>query len=565
LNNRVFAGSITLGVAMILCAAYPAAASVPFVARPAATQPVRLLVKLPLRNLGELEDLTRVQSDPLSPQYHRFLSVAQFRARYSPLPSAVGRALTVLHANGLAVTAVDSQFIHVLAPAAAVERALHVRLGIAVDDERRQRIAADRALTLPAELSALNAVVAGLDYHRAPRPQLRRAAADNRLGRTGQYWFDDLKEAYTYPSYTPFNGGGVTIATVGYSDFSDSDAAAYFHHERLGGSGELAPEPATLHLDLGGVPFDPTLGSSVEADIDVQQAGGSAPGATIVGVSVPSGEGFLYGYAEIIENDSADIVSTSYGGCELFYTAAYNDGVGQTKILQAYHELFLQGNAEGMTFVFSSGDDAGTPCPQLAYFAQPQSGKTFKDVPGTSYWSSDPNATSVGGTDLITSYVPGKLTSTYVRESAFRDPIGPNDPYGEGNSIGNASWGSGGGSSVIFAKPWYQNLVSTGATMRSDPDVAMQMGGCPYFGPTIAVKCHSDDGASFAVIGNALSAYIGTSLSAPEFAGLLAVLEQAQGNVRFGNVNGYCIGWHKPIRSSEVRVFITRASAARTV
>ena len=506
-----------------------------------------MLVKLPLRNAPEIEELTRIQSDPQSLEYHKFLTVSQFRARYAPLPATVKQAVLTLRASGLRVTKIDSQLLHVSAPAANVERAFGIRLGLTRNADGGLEAVADRAPIVPAGLAILNATVVGLTYHIAPRPQLRRLApiGQNRYAPTGQYWFDDLKQAYSYPSYSPFNGKGQTIATVGESDFSDSDAALYFNSELLGGPNGLAPAPKLKHLQLGGLPFDPSSGLSDEANVDTQQSGGSAPGATIVGVNVPSrGQGFLYGYSVIVDDNTIDIVSTSYTECELFFTPAYNNGIDETKILKAYHELFLQGNAQGITFVFSSGDDSGLACPEVGYFSAPGNGKVYKDVAGTSSWSDDPSVTSVGGTNLLTSFIKDKLTSTYIRESAYHDTVlGPIDPYGTGNGIGNAIWGSGGGPSVVFAKPWYQNFVTTGSAMRVDPDISMQMGGCPYEvndqNQQVPVKCGSDDSASIAFVGGTAYAFIGTSLSAPEFAGLLAVLEQSQGNVRFGNVNGY--------------------------
>jgi kumamolisin len=65
----------------------------------------------------------------------------------------------------------------------------------------------------------------------------------------------------------------------------------------------------------------------------------------------------------------------------------------------------------------------------------------------------------------------------------------------------------------------------------------MQMGGCPR-GITIAAVCPPTNSGSYYFIGGEIFGLIGTSLSAPEFAGLLAVKAGAVGQ-RLGNVNGY--------------------------
>jgi hypothetical protein len=63
----------------------------------------------------------------------------------------------------------------------------------------------------------------------------------------------------------------------------------------------------------------------------------------------------------------------------------------------------------------------------------------------------------------------------------------------------------------------------------------MQMGGCPA---VISAACNTTDSASYYFIAGAIDGFIGTSLSSPELAGLLAVKIGATGK-RLGNVNGY--------------------------
>jgi hypothetical protein len=46
-------------------------------------------------------------------------------------------------------------------------------------------------------------------------------------------------------------------------------------------------------------------------------------------------------------------------------------------------------------------------------------------------------------------------------------------------TVGNNTWGSGGGYSTVFSKPSYQTLVNTGTNPgRAVPDVSLMMGGC---------------------------------------------------------------------------------------
>ncbi len=538
---RSFLSGAALGALALAPAALPAqAAAVNFVGRPAPTQAVDFMLHLPLRNSAQLDQLIRVQSTPGSPQYHHFLKPAQFRNSFGPTSDTIARATTALKSSGLAVTKVESQLLHVRGTTAAVERAFGTQLGIAREPRGRTMLAAKNPVIVPAPLAALGASVAGLAYHIQPQPLSQRVqqAPLNRFSTVGGYFFDDLKQAYDYPSYAVANGKKVTVATVGLSDFSSADADAYFGYEKLGPKG-LAPEPAIEHVVLpGAAPFDPTTGISDEADLDVQQVGGSAPGATVLGVSVGGpGEPFLQAYSYLDESNIADIVSTSYGECELYYTAAYNSGTSYTDILKSYHDVFRQGNSEGITFIFSSGDNSGLGCFPVAYFG-PGTGKIYHPIPGAGIWVDDPNATGIGGTNLQTTYKKGGKNSAYVAETEFGNRIlTPLDFFGTGNGIVDALFGSGGGVSTIFAKPGFQSRINTGYKMRAVPDVSMHMGGCPFYGPGVNVECQPTlDSFDYGVIGGQFAGLIGTSASAPEFAGLLAVKESVTGS-RAGNEN----------------------------
>ena len=90
---------------------------------------------------------------------------------------------------------------------------------------------------------------------------------------------------------------------------------------------------------------------------------------------------------------------------------------------------------------------------------------------------------------------------------------------------------SGGGVSQFFAKPDYQNLVSTrNATQRTVPDIAMQMGGCPGGITANPTFCDTQERSFTEVfIGGQRAGLIGTSSSSPQFAGVIAHLIQLSG------------------------------------
>ena len=210
---------------------------------------------------------------------------------------------------------------------------------------------------------------------------------------------------------------------------------------------------------------------------------GTAPGAkeTIYDLPDLSDDSVIAGYTAVDEDNKVDIASSSFGECELDFTAAYNGGVDFTGILKTFHALFQQGNAQGITFVASSGDNGALGCVSAAFANNPTNGTNY--VAGVENPASDPNVTGVGGTNLQTAATPGIDDATYLSENANFDPrvpaeflIGPDTIV----SVGDNTWGSGGGFSSIFPKPLYQFLVNTSSNrQRSVPDVSLMMGGCP--------------------------------------------------------------------------------------
>jgi subtilase family serine protease len=360
------------------------------------------------------------------------------------------------------------------------------------------------------------------------RPHSHKTALpENRYSPEGGYWFDDLKQAYSYPSYQAYNGKGVTIGILMSGDFNQPDMTTYFAHEKI-----ASPKYSTVNID-GGSPFD--VNGSFETHLDLQQSGGMAPKANIILYNLPdlSDDHILDGLSKIVTDNKADVVSMSFGGPEVFYTAADNDGEDFTYFLQEEDDLMAQGNAQGITFIASSGDSGAlSAIPVVCFNGGPSCG-TFQ--PSAEFPASSPHVTGVGGTNLITTYSTTNLNSTYVREQAYADPLEADIFYG--TSATGGYWGSGGGDSIFFHKPAFQALTHTrNKKFRTVPDLALHMGGCPF--GTVNGICDPDDSSDIEAIGGEYVGVIGTSASAPDFAGLTALTIQRYGH-RLGNENYY--------------------------
>ena len=69
------------------------------------TEGVHFEVYLPLRNAADLDALIQAQQSKGSPQYHQWLTPAQFAARFGPTQASMTRAEAAIRAAGLTVTA----------------------------------------------------------------------------------------------------------------------------------------------------------------------------------------------------------------------------------------------------------------------------------------------------------------------------------------------------------------------------------------------------------------------------------------------------------------------------
>jgi subtilase family serine protease len=164
-------------------------------------------------------------------------------------------------------------------------------------------------------------------------------------------------------------------------------------------------------------------------------------------------------------------------------------------------DTLVQAAAEGIGVYFSSGDNG-------------DESSTF-GFPTTDWPASSPWVTAVGGTSLgvnednTRAVETGWGTSTYSCDQTT-------------HVCTRAGWlyGSGGGVSVVFPKPWYQSSLDISG--RGVPDVAAV--GDPNTGYLVGQTQTFPDGAYYDEYRLG-----GTSLSSPLFAGLMALADQKAG------------------------------------
>ena len=186
------------------------------------------------------------------------------------------------------------------------------------------------------------------------------------------------------------------------SVISPADLAKTFNSSLNLGGGESLIQAYSANSNLpvptvtirpvegGSGPFNPNSDDAAEASLDTQMSLGTAPGAqeTLYDLPELTDDAIVAGYTAVDEDNAVDVVSSSFGECELDFTAAANGGTDFTGILKTFHALFQQGNAQGITFLASSGDNGGVPCLSTAFDNNPTNGTNF--VAGVENPASDP-------------------------------------------------------------------------------------------------------------------------------------------------------------------------------
>ena len=481
---------------------------------------------------GAVALLARV-SDPASRSYGQYLTPAEFRARFSRPDADVTTVSTWLHDEGFQVGAAPANHLYVPATGTVsqVERSFGVSMNYYRSGRQLLRAPAE-APTIPASLAGLVDGILGLAETRV-HPNIRRAPPPPAFVNAppcsrfwGQKLASDRPEAYgdVQPyapcGYTPEQLQGAYGTTEAIADGNDGTGVTVAIIDAY-----LAPtlqDDLDTYSDLHGLPqttleifAEPVRRGSVpnqqgwygEQTLDVQAVHAMAPGASIVywGAASSGGTDIRRAMIDIVDNHRADIISNSYG--------VFGEQV-PTKGIVADSDVYIQAGVEGIGVYFSSGDD-GDEIATLGY--------------RTVDWSaSSPYVTAVGGTSLGVGAMDEYLfetgwgtTNSNLRHGKWR-PVPP----------GSFVYGSGGGTSILFPEPGYQQGVvpdslsgywGIGFDNRVVPDIATV--GDPNTGMLVGETQTFPNGS----VRYGEYRIGGTSLSCPLMAGIMALADQRAG------------------------------------
>ena len=504
-------------------------------------------VLLGMRDQAGAMDTLKAISDPASSSYGKWLTNAEFDARYAPAKSSVTAVQDWLRSAGFQVTKTLPSGMYVEASGSVSQ--VESTFGTSVHNYSylgKNVHANNSQLSLPtgtpaAVTSAISGVI-GVDQGTAlkhtadtepgPPPGARygvqpcsayyaQKVASDKPTAYGKhqpyavcgYGPQQLQGAYGESALLKagINGRGTTVAiTDAYAAptiYQDAQKYNLVHRQPLfkpGQFSQIVPGPNDFdNVDLCGA-----QGWYGEETLDVEAVHAMAPGAKVVFVGATDClSGLDNAWAETIDNHVADVITNSW-----------TDGTDDITLLGTdYVEFYEQFSTEaaltGITVNFSSGD-AGDHT----------AGGTDLASKTVEFPADLPLVTGVGGSSVfIGSHRQwlgeyGWQTSYSTLTNGAWTPAPP----------GNYSSGGGGGTSQLFTQPWYQagNVPASiseyysSTPMRAVPDIAMDAD--PNTGMIVGETQVFPDGTYWDQyrIG-------GTSLSSPLLAGVVAVANQA--------------------------------------
>lgn len=406
---------------------------------------LRINVGLAIRDSDGLDRLIRSTRMPGNPQYGRYLTNEQFKARYAPTDAEVAAARTWLTQQGLEVMRVapDNLLISATGKIGQLEDAFGVTIND-YDDNGRAFYSNDRD---PQVRTSLNVTwISGLDNFSIYRvsgtpavPALTNVPAVTNGALDG----GDFRKAYDVSG----DGAGRTIGftlwgrTLPQSDYDGYATATGTTKLTVGGAGN----DGLVFVQVGGASTISNTDGEVALDTEVAHAMAPSIHETYW-LGVNNSGTTLENVINAAANSGVPAISNSWecDGCSIDANM---------------ESSFKHAVSVGSTFYFSSGDNGAAA--------------------GRSYPAVSQYVVAVGGTNLSLD-----SSSNYVSETAWSGSGGGCD-----NSEPRPSWQTGIGSPLT-----YPNSACTG---RAEPDVATDSSTCAY----VFV-----DGGNGCLIGTSLSA-----------------------------------------------------------
>ena len=540
---------------------------------------IQIVLKRSDAQESALKQLISDLHTPGSASYHKWLTPDQFGKQFGPSDQDIATLEAWLQSKGFSITKLNpgNQTLEISGNVAQFREAFHAQIHkYMVNGETHYANSTDPQI--PAALAPVFGGFTSLSNFRGKSyiKVLGKATYDPKTDKATPLWTTgpgtpayennyilapgDFGVQYDLPnsslnskySGTTYDGTGQTIAIV-----NDSNINIYLVNQ-FRTLFNLPANPPQVIIDgndpgvdginnADGPNFD-----SVEAYLDVEEAGAVAPKAT-VDLVIASDTALQYGLFLAAEHavygNIAPVISMSFGTCEAAYPS----------LTTAFGLLWEQAAAQGITVMVSSGDSGSAACDGSAQYAV-----NGQAVTG---WGESPYNVSVGGTDFYYStWNSGNSSAIDTQLGSYWNTTPSNNSYsvsiqgnipeqpwndsqyglnifsyynatgetlvagGGGGASNCATFTSAGACAAGYPKPSWQTGTGVPAdSVRDVPDVALFASN--GLNATYYPECYQDGDCQPVSSGGTvqITGIGGTSASSPAFAGIMALVNQQYG------------------------------------
>ena len=541
-----------------------------------------LMLKSTSAQQAALDRLADDQQNPNSPDYHVWLTPAEYGEQFGIAPQDLAKINEWLERHGFTIEPqmAGRNLIMFSGTNAQLMEAFHTELHTyKVKGQNYTAISAN-----PRIPAAFSEVILGFSPNNFPVHA--QHTATRMMKHTDSGWKDVagakplvtlMENGSTYYAVSPYDlatiynilplwtagidGAGETIAIVADSNINPTDVDSFRSEFGL-------PKKKLNIINYG--PDPGRNGDEDEADLDVQWSGAVAKNATIdlvVANDSYASSGIFGSAAYVINNNIASLLNVSFGACEQAFGTAENQFINLT---------WEQAASQGITVLVASGDADAAGCDRgnsIAYNGDAANGL-----------SSTPYNVSVGGTDFSGNFPkPSKYWSatnnpttqqsvlSYIPETPWNDSCANpmvlaavrangttkdattlalcNDDSPKVQQFLNTVGGGGAASNCAIGGPDPTNPCISGYPkpawqsgvpgipkdgVRDTPDVSLMAGNGLW--SSFYLACDSDASGGPCNTTSYIAAG-GTSFATPIFAGMLALAQQKQQAAGLGNVN----------------------------
>ena len=484
-----------------------------------AGQTLQIGVGLSLPDLAGAKAYQQSQYDPSSPNYHHFLTPAQFDSMFGVPAATYDRVVSWLKSGGLTITQTtgSGDWVAATGTVAQLERLFSTQID-AYSAKGVSFVANTTAPLVPAGDSILTVVgLNTLQRFSTPKAPAAVTSAPSAPSVPGclpscDYGPQDMWSLYDMPSNNTGQGQSIAIFGEGRTDDVVQNLRDFEGYYKL-------PQVPVHVIHVGPGTFADDSGQT-EWDLDTQSSTGVAPGLYNVDLYFADS---LYDasvqslFTQWVKDNVDKQANASFGECETNPTNPVTGPLAQMPygselgddLEPAAEATLLQATIQGQT-LFASAGDTGSSCPAIVLpVVGAGNGVANQAVPLDNYPCASDYAVCVGGTVL---WSDGNTPPKRAVERAWEF--------------------TGGGAALFQAQPAFQKGVSainvpcvadyglnpfpSGTICRGAPDVAAMSGDV------------SDNGYNIFANGAMLTGGgAGTSLSSPLWVGMWSRIQAA--------------------------------------